>query len=140
MLKAGYTILAHPSDLGIEARGAGLAEMFGQAAAGLTSIMVDLSTVRPLETRTVALSGSDIPHLMVRWLEEVLYLFDGEGFVGKEFSISSISHTEMKAELRGEPFSPATHRTLLGVKAVTYHQLAIREGSDGAVARIFFDI
>lgn len=104
------------------------------------SVMVDLSTVRPLELRIVALSGSDIKQLMVRWLEEVLFLFDGEGFICKEFSIRDISEREMKAELRGEPYAPDIHRTLLGVKAVTYHQLSIRENADGAVARVFFDI
>ncbi len=45
-MEAGYLILDHPADLGIEARGRTLAEAFEQAARGLISVIVDPDSVR----------------------------------------------------------------------------------------------
>jgi SHS2 domain-containing protein len=140
MLSPGYTILEHPSDLGIEARGETLPEVFRQAAVGLMSVIVDPSTVYPRESRPVELTASDVEQLLVRWLAEILYLFDGQRFVCKEFSVRDVSPTILSATVLGEAFASSRHRTRVDVKAVTYHQLAVREDREGAMARVFLDI
>jgi len=136
----GYTILEHPSDLGIEARGRTLPELFQQAATALFSIIVEPATVSEKEQREVVIAASDVEHLLVRWLTEILYLYDGTGFVCKDFRIESLSGTNLKATVLGDTLSPSVHRTRLDVKAVTYHQLAVRQDADGWVARVFLDI
>ena len=140
MLLPGYTILEHPSDLGIEARGRTLPELFRQAAIALVSIIVELETVRETEQREVVIAATDREHLFVRWLTEILYLYDGTGFVCKDFRIGSLSGTNLRATVLGEALRPSVHRRLLDVKAVTYHQLAVRRQSEGWVARVFLDI
>lgn len=140
MMQPGYTILDHPSDLGIEARGKDLPEVFRHAASALMSIIVDPSTVTPRESRVVALSAADIEHLLVRWLGELLYLYDGQHFVCKDFIIRRLTGTELNATVLGEASASGHHRMRSDVKAVTYHQLAIRENGDGAMARVFLDI
>jgi SHS2 domain-containing protein len=86
-MQPGFVILDHPADLGIEARGRTLAEAFEQAAIALMSIILDLTTVEPKELRRVQLKATDQEQLLVRWLEELLYLYDGENFVGSKFVI-----------------------------------------------------
>jgi SHS2 domain-containing protein len=136
----GYTILDHPADLGIEARGKTLAQAFEAAAAGLMSIIIDPSTVQPLKEKSLSLSASDHEHLLVKWLSEVLYLYDGGAFVGKEFSIRHLDGSGLTAVVRGETFVAGRHTCLLDVKAVTYHQLSIREDDDGCIVRVYLDI
>jgi len=137
---SGFKILEHPADVGIEASGASLREAFEHAATGLMSIILDLSLVEVQESKIIKLHANDAEQLLVRWLSEILYLFDGKGFVPKEFSISSLSPTSLTALIRGEQFSATMHRTKLDVKAVTYHQVMVRDDNDGAYVRVFLDI
>jgi len=140
MISPGFTILDHPADLGIEACGRNLAESFEQAALGLISVILDPTTVRPAETRHVELSAVDTEQLLVKWLSEILYLYDGQRFVPSRFSISGISGNRLQSTVCGEAFCPDRHSTHLDVKAVTYHQLCVKEDTDGSWIRVFLDI
>jgi SHS2 domain-containing protein len=139
-MRADYKILEHPSDLGIEARGASLAEAFQNAAQGLMSIILDLSSVEPSEERELAINSSDLDQLLVNWLSEILYLYDGQRFICRDFIIQKLTPTGLKAKVRGEIFSENTHRTKLDVKAVTYHQLFVQENKNGGLVRVYLDI
>lgn len=138
-LQQAFTILDHPSDLGIEATGATLADAFASAAAGMMSVIVDPSTVNAVEQRPVHVSASDIGQLLVRWLSEVLYLYDGGRFIACRFDVRQLTATALDAVIHGEMLDLARHRTRLDVKAVTYHQLLIEE-TTGARVRVYLDI
>ncbi|MEE9187313.1 MAG: archease [Bacteroidota bacterium] len=135
-----YSILEHPADLGIEARGKTLSEAFEEAAVGLTSIIVDLDSVSAINDRTLTVDAEDAESLLVRWLSELLYLYDGEGFLTKEVDIQQFSRTRLQANLRGNTYVEGKHRTRLDVKAVTYHQLEIQEVPGGWYVRVYLDI
>lgn len=136
----GYLILDHPADLGIEAYGESLAQAFQQAAVALMSIILDLATVGKSESRNVRISADDPGQLLVKWLGEVLYLYDGQGFAGREFSISTIGTTYLEATIYGEMYRPGKHKVKMDVKAVTYHQLEVGESEKGARVRVFLDV
>ncbi|MBI1805317.1 MAG: archease [Ignavibacteriae bacterium] len=139
-MKPGYTILDHPADLGIEAYGATLAEAFEQAAVALTSIIIEHSTVESREQREVEITASDFEQLLVKWLTEILYLYDGRQFVVCEAAIHKLSPAKLWATICGEQFSPLKHKTKLDVKAVTYHQLLIQENAEGGRITVYLDI
>ena len=139
-MQPGFVILDHPADLGIEARGQTLAEAFEQAAIALMSIILDLTTVEPKEFREVRLKATDQEQLLVKWLEELLYLYDGENFAGSKFVIEELGPNHLNASVRGEPFSEAKHLTRLDVKAITYHQLLVQQNQEGGRVRVFLDI
>ncbi|MCK5572103.1 MAG: archease [Bacteroidetes bacterium] len=130
-MKHSFVILDHPADLGIEATGRSLSEAFENAAAGLMSVILDPETVAASESRTIALDGTDREHLLVKWLSEILYLYDGERFAATEFSVMDLGGTSLKATIRGEPFVPGRHISRMDVKAVTYHQLSVEEEPGG---------
>lgn len=133
-----YTIIEHPSDLGIEARGRTMAEAFEEAARGMLSVLAECETVRPAFTRSVSITASDAEQLLVKWLSEVLYLYDGEHFLAGTLAIDAISETSLTATLTGEAFDAARHAPRLDVKAVTYHQLVVDR--DHAMVRVFLDV
>ncbi len=140
MARSGYVILGHPADLGIEARGATLRDAFHNAAVALMSVILDLTTVTPRQSRAITIVASDIEQLLVKWLTEILYLYDGQDFVSKDFTINQLTTTRLIATARGEKFDAHAHRTKLEVKGVTYHQLVIREDNDGGMVRVYLDI
>lgn len=139
-MEAGYRILDHPADLGVEARGNTLAETLEQAARGLMSVIVDPDSVRPVESRSVVIEAGDRQQLLVRWLTEVLYLYDGLKFVPRDFKIERLSSQVLEAQVRGEPFDRLRHTVRLDVKAITYHQLEVRRRGSGHWLQVFLDI
>lgn len=134
----GFTIIEHPSDVGIEARGASMKDAFGQAAYGLLSIIVERETVREAETKTVVLSSTDYERLLVKWLSELVYLYDGGHFLAAGISIDTLAPDGLSATIRGEAFDASRHRVLVDVKAVTYHQLVV--DTENNVVRFFLDV
>ena len=135
-----FRIIEHPSDLGIEAEASTIEEAFALAAEGLMSVIVDLPTVTPRESRRIRLPGSDDERLLVRWLGEVLHLYDGTGFVPARFAVTGVSEEGLTAEVTGEPLDPSRHRLKLDVKAVTYHGIAVRRSAAGNSVRVYLDI
>lgn len=139
-MEAGYHLLEHPADVGIEALGRSLEEAFEFAALGLSSIIVERSSVEPSERRVVTLKGSDLENLLVLWLSEIVYLYDGEGFLISDAHITRLSGGELDASLEGERVDGSKHRLKMDVKAITYHQLKVEETAEGFIVRVFLDI
>lgn len=139
-VKGRYSLIEHPADLGIEAEGPTLAAAFEQAAYGLVAILLDPATVSGTERREVAVQAEDIEQLLVRWLSEILYLYDGQHFVVAECSVSEITPVRLRAHLLGETHSPERHTPRTDVKAVTYHQVSVHTGLNGSRVRAFLDI
>ena len=77
---------------------------------------------------------------MVRWLGEILYLFEGEGQVVSSISINSISDKRLHAILELTPFAPPAHKILREIKAVTYHQIQVAEKGGRWEASVIFDM
>lgn len=140
MIKAKFQILEHPSDLGIEVRGSTLEEAFSGAAAGLISIILDLTSVESKIEKEININAEDIEQLVVKWLSEILYLYDGQHFVCSEFNIRQLKRNYLNAIVRGEEFCEKKHHPRLDVKAITYHQLLVKEDDKNVIIRVFVDI
>lgn len=139
-MKPPFEILEHPSDLGIEANGSSMQNIFRNAAQGLMSIITDESKIDLLQERKVVIKSIDRENLMVRWLTEVLYLYDAEKYFTGDVNFDILCDTSLKATLLGESYNPAKHELKLDVKAITYHQLKIEERNGSWLARVYIDI
>jgi SHS2 domain-containing protein len=140
MDRKGFEILEHPADLGIAAWGETMSEAFRQGALGLVSVILDPSRIDKIETIRVRVTAQDPEELLVRWLEEILYLYDGRGFVPGEIEMTKLTSNELEAKLQGQPVMLAKHEMRMDVKAVTYHQLAILKDDQGVKIQVFLDI
>jgi len=139
-MQASFSLVEHPSDLGIEARGATPAEAFEQAACGLIAVILDPATVVKNEMRSIEVEAADIGQLLVRWLSELLYLYDAKHFIAGSIRIEQLGDRSLRASVWGEQYRPPRAGTRCDVKAVTYHQLSLRSDTDGTVLRVFLDI
>ena len=135
-----YRIFDHTADLGVEVTGATLEELYAGAAFALFDLLTDLSSVRAGVAREIVVSGEDPADLLVNFLREILYAWNGDGFLMKSCLIREVKPQRLKALLRGEPFDPARHRIKQEVKAVTYHQASVEKKGDVWVARVIFDV
>jgi len=135
-----YETFDHTADIGIRAFGRTVEEVFVHAAEALFEVLTDLDSIRGDLTREVEINGSDREDLFVRWLGELLYLCEGEGYLFREFSIFQLPPTSLKAAARGERFDPSRHEFKTEIKAVTYHQVEVSQKDGVWVGKVIFDI
>lgn len=136
-----YKVFDHTADMGIEVYGATVKELFANAAFAVFDMLTDLDRVHAIEERNITVEGEGWEDLLVNYLREVLYLFNGEGFLLKKFSITEIDSHSLKGKVSGEKIDPLKHTIHKEIKAVTYHQIAVRETPDTRwLGRIIFDV
>src|SRR4051794_3523063 len=73
-----FEILDHPADIGFRAFAHTLPELFENAALAMLSIRAEVEDVDPRQEFPITASGSEYESLLVNFLNEVLYLVDGE--------------------------------------------------------------
>lgn len=135
---AGFELLEHTADVGIRAWGPNASEAFAQAALALAELM-GVRVRGPGKRRTVRASAEDRPGLLVAFLDELVWIHESElaGFVAVD--VIGLSEHGLVAEVETAP--PPAEPAGVGVKAATYHQLAVETRPDGAVeVRVYLDV
>jgi protein archease len=135
-----FRVLEHTADVGFEATGATREEVFVNAARALQDLSVDLNSIVSREEVAVAVEGENPSELLVNWLSQILYLFDAEGWVFRDFGLRRLEDRALDAVARGEKFDRARHPVKLQVKAITYHQLKLEHTPHGWRAQVYVDI
>ena len=120
--------------------GVDLRELFAHAAWGLLDLMTEAERIRPNDSRHLSVEAIDLEDLMVRWLGDLLYLYDTDRFLTTNVTFQALGPTSLRATLRGEIFDAARHPIDTEIKAVTYHQVAVERLETGWQARVIFDI
>jgi SHS2 domain-containing protein len=135
-----YRQLAHTADVGYRLRGNSLAEIYVNAAEALVAIITDRRRLRLRETRDITVEAPDREALLVAWLNHLLYLYDVDGFLGRDFEILELQDERLRARARGEAFDPERHVGKTAVKAATYHHLEITPRDHGWQATVILDL
>ena len=136
-----FTILEHTADIGLKVCGSNLTNLFEEAASAFVSLLLtDCSKTKFQHTTKLEITGEDYVDLMVRWLSEILYLFEAELLVVNHAEIKSISFKKLTAVLKMTEFNPDKHKTINNIKAVTYHNAIINETNDGWHSIVYFDL
>lgn len=138
--RRGHAAFDHTADIGLEAWGATFGEALAEAGLGLQAIMLHGGTVRARDTRTFRVAADDADALVVAWLSELLYALDVHGWLSASFEISANEEFRLSATARGEMLDEARHVLGVGVKAVSYHELAVQCESDAVRIRVIVDV
>ena len=131
------------SDLSFVARGPTLEAVFAGAAQALLAATVeDPSSVERRERRSVALEEPDLELLLLRFLNELVYLLDAEELLlhPDRISVTRDSAARLEAELVGERIDPARHALASDVKAATAHGLRVAATPEGWTAAATLDV
>jgi SHS2 domain-containing protein len=135
-----FELLEHTADVGIVATGDSLGEALAWLATGMFSVIADLDTVTSRETREVEVASGDREALVADWLNELLYRYEAEGFLPREFKVRvDDAGTALRAECWGEPVDPERHQLLAAVKAATYHGLELSYDSQWRI-QVILDV
>ncbi len=130
-------------------RATSLEGLFEAAALSMIHIMLKFDTTNHATKSPLSAEGQDLEDLMVRWLGEVLYLFEGEKMIPVDVDVMRISSTSgshahpdinVEAMVSTIPFDPQVHELLCEIKAVTYHQIEVRQKNSHWETRVIFDL
>ena len=135
-----YRLIEHTADLGILVCGDSPGDLFANAACAVFDLMTDLGQVRLAGERRIDLEGADWEDLLVNYLREVLYLFNGEGMLLADFIIADIDPHCVSGSVRGELFDARRHIIKREIKAVTYHGVEVSETGKGWRGKVILDV
>lgn len=142
-MAGGYRFLEHMTDAVIEASGETVEEAFEQAARGLNDTMIDLTGVTPDQELKVSAEGHDIESLLFDWLDKVMLILVADGVVMSEFSVK-IRKTDggyaLDGVARGEKLDLKKHAYKVEIKAVTYHEMSVRQETGKTTVRFLLDL
>lgn len=129
----------HAADLGIRVAAPSLPELF---AAALSAVMNWIGPAphgaeRDVEVR---LEEEDLEGLLVRWLQEALYVFQQRRTYVTGVKRLELDGTRLDGVLVGRLWDEEDRKRFSEVKAVTYHKLEVRREDSGWCARIVLDI
>ncbi len=164
----GYKTFDHTADIGLEIWGETFNAVFEEAGKALFSLIVESGEIVPRETFAIELSAESGEELFLKWLKELLYVFETKKMVLSEFNIlnlepcpsvtiesgnedagavmttnkfSSVSHGwVLVAKVGGERLDPAIHALGKEVKAITHHLYEFKKTNNSFQARVILDI
>jgi SHS2 domain-containing protein len=135
-----YRTLNRSSDLAIKVFGKSQSELFANSAFALFDLVTDVEKVEVRERLPLEVEGADRDDLMVNWMRELLYLFQGSGYLLKEFQIGDAKETYVRAEVRGEKYDPDRHEIKREIRSVAYHQSRMEKTGDQWTAQVIFEL
>jgi SHS2 domain-containing protein len=131
------------SDLAFIASGTTPGSAFAGAARALLAATVEEpEAVERRERRTVALEEPDLELLLLRFLNELVYLRDAEELLlhPERVQIERDGSPRLRAELAGERIDRQRHALASDVKAATAHGLRVEQTADGWTAAATLDV
>ena len=135
-----YRVTTRQSELAVRVVGNSQADLFANSALALLDVMTDVEKIEIKERLPLEVEGADRDDLLVNWMRELLYLYQGSGYVLKEFIIREEKDTFVKAEVCGEKIDPDRHEIRKEISAVAYNQSRIQKTGNQWTAQLIFEI
>jgi protein archease len=138
-----FRYLDHVTDAIIEAYGSSLDEAFENSAKGLVNTMIDLEQITPGQEYEIVAKGYDVKSLLYDWLEKVMLglLIDNMALSDFKVKISENNGNYfLKGIAKGEVLDLKKHHYKVEIKAVTYHEMEIKQTEDIITTRFLLDL
>lgn len=134
-----FEILPHTADVAVAIYGGSLADLFANAGSALFELMFDVGEAPAGEPIRVEAAGDGIEELLVAWLSELLFVFEVKGIALSGFEVTVTNGGSVVGSANP---TPTAELVLTGapIKAVTYHNLAVRQVGGVWTAIVVFDV
>jgi len=137
-----YEYLPHTADAKFIAYGEDIEEAFTNSAIAMSDIVTDHSRVAKKTAKIISVESEDEKSLLYDFLEQLIILLDGEGFLLAGVERLTISHNE-KYRLEALVSGDADHGKYeinTAIKAVTYQEMNISRTPGGVSVQAVIDI
>ena len=130
VVRNAWEHFAHGSDIGIRGIGPTKEAAFQQIALALTSVVTDLTSVRPERAVQIACEAPSDDLLLVDWLNALVYEMATRRRLFSAFVVT-IEDSRLSAVAWGEPVDRVRHEPAVEVKGATYTALRVERLEDG---------
>jgi SHS2 domain-containing protein len=137
-----FEVLEHTADIGIQAFGKDLNQVFENAAMGMFNIITDLDKVEKVGEYKIKTEAQDLEQLLVDWLSELLFIHTVKSVMFSDFSADVKEENGrwlLEGMASGENYDENKHPFHTEIKAVTHHILKIEKKEVWEV-QVLFDI
>ncbi len=131
----GFQEQPHTADWALDVWAPDLVNLLRQAAGGMYALMQARLQAEPRESYRFEIAAPDRETLLVTFLSELLYFTQRDDVAFDQFDLVQ-SGERLAAEVEGAPIESIAKE----IKAVTYHDLAVRETARGLEVTIVFDV
>ena len=131
------------TDAIIEAYGSTLDEAFENSAKGLVNTMFNIKEITPDQEYEIIAKGYDIESLLYDWLEKVMLRILIDNIVLSDFKVKiseSNGNYFLKGIVKGELLDLQKHHYKVEIKAVTYHEMEIKQKGNIITTRFLLDL
>ncbi len=135
-----YEFFDHAADVGIRCRASSVGKLFETAARAMMEWAGPPPRGRDSVTLQVLLEADDLEGMLVRWLQEILYLFNQRHLYFVAAGSLHVADTTLQAEVLAKPWDPSFRTEYQEIKAITYHQLHVYEERGTWHASVILDI
>jgi SHS2 domain-containing protein len=135
-----YRIITRQSELAVRVVGKTQVDLFVNAAFALFDVITDTEVIEAKERMQLEVEGTDRDDLLVNWLRELLYLYQGSAYLLREFSVQQMNDTLVKAEVSGEKLDPDRHEIKQEIAAVAYDQSHMQKTGDQWIAQVILEV
>jgi SHS2 domain-containing protein len=132
----GSEEIDHTADRAFRVRGRNLPELLENAAQAIVALDAEPPASERSIRRVIEVEGSDRETLLVNWLNEILYLEQTHHEFYDHFLLSDVTENHLCARLHGRQLD----RSVTSIKAVTFHNLEVKESLEGFEATIVVDV
>ena len=139
----GFKLFDHTADIGVQANGSELSDIFEQTARSMYTIIFhnEVPPIEPIGEFDIELTSSDLEQLFVDWLNEILFIFSTEQIAICEYNIDIDSDNfQLKARIKGKTLTEDELTETTEIKAVTFHMLEIKKINSIWNSKVIFDI
>ena len=130
----------HTADLVLWVESANREGLFRDAPLALAELMVEGPRKGPVRWRKVRLEGRDRAELMVRLLNEVVYLLEAENLLAAEHEIRQVGESRLESRLGLVEPDPGLNSFAEPVKAVTYHEAKVAKRGNTWRMKVILDV
>jgi SHS2 domain-containing protein len=138
-------MLDHTADVGFEVVEAPtLEELFDQSRRALLMTVFEEPPESGEQERPVRLSAPDLESLLVRWINELVFIIQGDDFVPVRAEIRLREADEegfsLEGRLAGAPLDLEGYGWQGEIKSATFHGLNVTGRSEGWRAQVILDV
>ena len=137
-------ILDHTADVGFEVSASTLEALFEEARRALLMVVFERPPESGAEERAVLLTAPDLETLLVRWLNELIYLTQDTGFVPARADVEIREADPMghilEARLAGATLRLEEYGWQGEIKSATFHGLDVVFENGAWRARVILDV
>ena len=135
-----YQTFGHTADLGVFFYGSSPEQVFVNAGLSLPRLLLDRPPDRGEIKEDLDLEGIDREDLLIRWLSELLYIYNVRRLVLTDLNEPELGAGRWRASLALAPFDPDINGIKNDIKAATYHDVEFKPHRGGWRARVVFDL